>query len=434
MSDPHLEPWWMSGWPESTSPSQLGRLAACIRSDAMPHAFSGSPFATKGTIAHKYLADVLEHGEERAMNLVEDPEDRDWLAMIDLAALPAFHPMRYAPEVALAYDPRTRTARELGRNLSRDQARALARPGEIVGILDVFGVTEDTAVVGDYKTGYGYVEPAEANWQLRTYALFAARSRGLPKARHSIIRTRDNGRTWFDSADMDELDMMAHEEEFLSLLERREKVRALAREGKWAELPPFNIGKQCRYCPALWACPAQGGVIARYLGGSRTITPEQAAEAWRELQVASKAIELRLAILKDMARQQPIPLEDGHILGERQVPREAVVPERAMDALVELWGDVGRVVYGESAETETSLTKAALRRNIKKFVLPTLPKEEAKITHVEKAALEHLRMRKAISVTMTKRVEEYRPAGPVKTEEPLPVEHPEPEASPEEAA
>jgi len=408
-------PWWMAGWSRSITPSSLGRAAACIRSEAMPHAYEESPFARKGTVGHKFLADCLEHGRDLALGMVEDPADIEWLAMLPLERLPAFHPQSYAPEVALAYDPKTRTCRELGRNISREEAhRRKKHDWEIVGILDICGQTAFSAVVHDYKLGWGYVEPAEVNWQLRTYGLMAARWLQLNECDYSVIRARDNGQTWSDVAHMDELDLLAHEEALADLLERRESIRAITRAGQWEKLPALVEGRHCRYCPAKFACPAKVAGVVQVVREPQEVlpanlTPELAASAWRKIRAAQKTLERFEAVIREYARTEPVPLGDGEWLAEKATPKETIVPERAREALVRQYGQLGTAVYGEASETETSITKKAFRAALKKLVLPTLPPDHQKITWLERDALKLLREAGAISVVVTKCVTEHVP-------------------------
>lgn len=418
------EPWWMAGWSKHISPSSLGRAAACVRSEAMPHVHDNTPHAQKGVVAHKFLADCLDHGKDLALGMVEDTQDIEWLSMLDLERLPAFERERFEPEVAIAYDPISRTARCLGKGLSREQARARAQDIEIVGLLDILGTSDDDAVAGDYKTGWGYVEPAEVNWQLRTYALLAARWLGKESAVYSVIRVRDNGSVFFDTARMDALDMMAHEEELLSLLSRRVTVRTLTREGHWDKLPALVEGKHCRYCPAMHACPAKVNAI-RVIGTPAEdrraeqgpLTSEEAAVAWRKVRAAQTTLTRYEAILRDLARQSPIPLGDGEILGEKEVRRETIVPERAREVLERQYGPLGAAVAGDSTKAETSLSKAALRSALKRLVLPTLPPREQKISHLERDILKLLREGGSVSTKVTRGVTEWVPKADVAEEE-----------------
>lgn len=404
---------WLLGWSDRVTPSALGRIAACIRSEAMPHTHSRSPFARKGTVAHKFLADCLDHGRDRALSMVEEVEDIDWLEAIDIERLPAFERDKYSAEVAVAYSPSLREGRLIGYGLSREAAAAKREGDEIVGIVDVGGVAEEGVVVQDYKTGWGYVERAEVNWQMRTYSLFMARTFLKTSAFHSVVRVRDNGDHYFDTAVMDELDLLSHEEEFLSLLRRREDVRQAVRAGLPEAIPPLNEGRHCRYCPAFAVCPAKSFAI-RALAGSPAqdlvLTPELAAQAWRQLKLAGKTLERYESVLKDYARQTPVPLgENGEILGEKKHKVESIEPDQARLVLEKQYGDLGGAIAGEATEKRETLTKAALKSALKKLMLPTLPEKEQKITHVEKRVLEVLRVGGAVQTKTTFPVTEHVP-------------------------
>jgi hypothetical protein len=368
-----VEPWYFSGWSKHISPSGMGRAAACIRSEAMPTVHDNQPAARKGTIAHKFLADTLEHGRELALGMTEDVDDIDWLSGIDVERLPAFHPQAYEPEVAIAYHPATRTARALGKNLSRSEARALAKNDELVGILDVLGSTAEAAVVGDYKTGWGYVDPAETNWQLRTYALFGARFLKKEAADYSVIRVKDNGSIWFDTAHMDELDLLAHEEAILGAARAPGAgARPHPRRGL-GEAPPLVEGKHCRYCPSParlpcenrgHPCPGRGaGRDGTRAAGGRRGHPDAGAapDGLAEGEGGPEDARRYEAIIRDLARQDPVPLYDGEVLGEKLVTREGIVPDRARAALEKHYGNLGAAVIGEASETKTTVTKKALK-------------------------------------------------------------------------
>jgi hypothetical protein len=424
-----VEPWWLAGWSRHISPSALGRVAACVRSEAMPHTHSSSPAANRGTVAHKFFADCLEHGKDIALSMVENVDDIDWLSAIDVERLPAFQPEAYAPEIAIAYDPLKRTARELGRNIDRDEARRRAREHEIVGVIDVGGITDDSAVAHDYKTGWGDVEPAEVNWQLRTYALFLARLFDKPNAHYSIIRVRGDGRVHFDTGYMDALELLDHEDALLALLERRAVVRDYARAGSWDMLPPLVEGKHCRYCPAFAFCPAKvagvRAVVADVNPPPNVITSELAVEAWSRLELAEKTLVRYRAILEDYLRRNPVPLPDGEVLGEKVTMREAIVPDRARKALSKHFGSLGDAIAGDATEHKETMTKSALKAALKRLLLPTLPKSDQKISHVEKAVHDQLRQHGAfVHASTSKTICAHVPAKVLALPAPVPSDEP----------
>lgn len=408
------QPWYLAGWSKHISPSGMGRAAACPRSEAMPHVTNSNPFASKGTTVHRFLAKVLESGRDAALSDVENPEDVEWLSEIVIERLPAFHPDKYTAELAIAYDPQTRTARELGRNISRGEARKLAEDHEQVGVMDIGGQADNTAVVGDYKTGWGHVDPAELNWQLRSYALFLARLLQVENAHHSVIRVLDNGSIFFDSANMDALDLLSFEDDYIEALATRQRVRADTLAGRWDVLPPLHEGKHCRYCPAAAFCPAKTSAIIQLASDvtpmPTELSPPLAATAWKKVRAMQKTLERYEGILREFSRQAPIPLGDEEVLGARAKKIETIVPERAKVLLEQTFGQAGMAAASEATKTDPKMTKEGLKAALKKFVLPTRPKEEQKITWLERETLTILREGKAINTITRQEVCEHVPA------------------------
>lgn len=411
-----LEPWWMAGWSRHISPSSLGRAAACPRSEAMPHVYDNTPYAQKGTVAHKFLADCLDHGRDIALGMVEDASDIEWLSFIDVESLPAYQRDTFEAELALAYDPTTRTCRKVGQNISREEARARALDHEIVGIIDVAAQSEDEALAGDYKFGWGYVEPASRHWQLKTYLLMLCRYTGKSAGWGNIIRVR-NGLPWFDKVFMDELELMVHEEALLQVLAERQRVRNLTLAGAWAQLPALVEGPHCRYCPAQWACPAKIHAL-RIIGSplednslaTGPLTDEQAAAAWRRIRYSEKYLERCKSIVLNLARAHTFPLDgDGTVLGLKEETKMSPVPEKALKVLEAEYGQLGAAVAGEATRTESTLSWSALKGALKRLVLPTLPPKDQKISWLERDVRNLLIKSGAVSTTVTSEPREWVP-------------------------
>lgn len=432
------------------SPSGLARVSACLRSETLEHTHEVNEAAHLGTVAHRFLCNVLLHGLEESLAL-ENENDREWLVGIDIERLPAFRPELYAPEVSFAMDFSTGKARELGRNLSRQEARALAKPGEMVGTADVAGVTPEAFVALDYKTGYSFVDPPSVNWQVLTYALMGARAYGKDDAIVGIVRARADGMVWKETFHADLFRLEQHEAELRELLEKRDRILEAMKAG--APLPPFSEGTHCNYCPARFRCPSktlQLVALARTL--PHEINPETGEEVemqrigdsltletapliWEKLKFAEKMVERLKAEVKEFARVNPIPLGGGFILGERVATTETLVPERARKVLDFAFGpQMSSIVAGEAIETKESLTKSALQSSVRKYILPTLPKSEQKISKVFAALLERMRTGGAVSVKSSRRVDEHKVEKPLDVELlVVPVEAAA-EAAPEEAA
>ena len=149
--------------------------------------------------------------------------------------------------------------------------------------------------------------------------------------------------------------------------------------------------------------------LRRCACGQLVPTPQRASTAWIRVEAAEKLLERLKAILKEYARQQPFETVNGYIVEEIDETKEEIVATRAKAALERYLGEqLGGVVFSQSVETKTKLTKSALKSNLTKYILPTLPKEKQKITHVERDTLEALREAGAVSVTSYKHVKEHK--------------------------
>lgn len=368
-----------------------------------------------GTIAHAFLAEAALAGREAALAKIPD-EHRDWVECLDLDRLP-LAPGEYWPEVAAAYDMATGKARILGHNMTRAKAKALKSPSETVGLMDVAADAGDGVFVADWKTGFGHVTPAASNWQLKAYALFLARALDRNRATISIVRVRTDGAPpWYDTAQLDDLDLAAFETELQRLFAMRSQVRAQTRARQWDALPKFHEGTWCKYCPAQRACPAKVGdmlLVTQDKGQPLNLDDAKAAHVWQVLKLAPKVLTRWQGVVEDYAQQQPFPIGDGVWVGPLldKKPTETLVPAKAREALTKHLGDeLGGAVFSDAVEISDSLTKASLKRSLRKLVLPTRP-STTKLTHLEKEVLEALRAGGATHAPPLKKipVDEYRP-------------------------
>lgn len=393
-------------------PSSLHRVAACPTSEALPHARSSSQHSERGDVVHAFLEACLNEGKETALEKAP-AEHREMLALIPLEQLPPLDAKHAAAEVSFALNVATGECRELGRGLTREEAQAKAKPGEMVGTADWVGLTPDAVVIYDWKSGRGHVDRAEVNWQTKTYSLMAARTYGLERARGGIVRTLDDGTVWYDASDMDALDLDTHAAELRALMAQRDEVLDLATVTR----PPLHEGEHCTFCPALPFCPAKVALLTTAFGEGEPLatetvelTPERAARAWARILSAEKLLERLKAVVKDYGRQSPFSVGDGYVVGEVTEHRETLVAERVRGVLEKGFGpQLGGAVYSESVESKVSVTKTKLRAALSKLVLPTLPKEKAKITRIEATVHESLRAAGAVSVASFQHVKEHKP-------------------------
>jgi hypothetical protein len=414
-------------------PSSFHRMDECIVSEAYPHARSSSRFAMRGHIIHSFLADVQMHGRAEALAKVH-PDHQGAMEVMDLSALPAFNPRAYAPEVSFAWNLETGVVREVGRNLSRDESRKRAIPGEVVGSADVVGLMPDSVVIYDYKTGWGFVERAEVNWQLRSYGWLGARRYERERVKYGVIRVRDSGQPWFDHAEMDFLDLELHEERMLDLFERRRKVITLGQRARsnatgwlWqADLPQPHEGEWCRYCPALESCPAKVTAIKRVLNAppDQPLSATNAVEMFKRIKLAEQILERWKAALKNITRREgpfKVPGSD-QVLGLHKVIKDSIVAERLRDPLVEFTGSemVADAILGDALKETQVVTKKDFRAALQAHYLPLLPPERQKINALEEQAENFLRSKGAMAPGWTE--EHFKIQRPGKT-----VEVPDPQ-------
>ena len=360
--------------------SALDRIYACPVSETLPHVDEVNEDQARGTAVHDFLYNVSRMGRDAALDAVPD-EWREVCASIDLDRLPACDPDSWAGEVAMAYDTLTDTAREIGRGIGRDYGETL--PTEIPGSVDVVGLTDDCAVVVDYKGRWSAAPPARVNKQVRFYALCACRIWNKPSARVGICRVGDDGSAVWDWATFDgfELDEIANE-----VCGTQDEVAA-AREGRRKAV----IGPHCRYCPALAHCPAQNRLALALGAGDAlsvaidapneadvteaivgSLTPENAAQAWHRLKAAKRIVDQVDAALRAYAGFQPLDLGNGKTLAARPGKRDSVDGEVAYRVLRDRFGEeVAASAVG--FDSSKAAIDRALKPVAKQFGKPRAP-------------------------------------------------------------
>ena len=111
------------------------------------------------------------------------------------------------------------------------------------GQADLINLWDDSALVADYKTGRGEVEPAATNMQLRGLAVLTKRRfPKLKKVYVAIIAPMAGGVTL---AEYDEEGLDAAKDEVLELIAEISKEHA----------PRTPSATACKYCPARAVCP-----------------------------------------------------------------------------------------------------------------------------------------------------------------------------------
>jgi hypothetical protein len=256
-------------------------------------------------------------------------------------------------ECAFAYDVASDTARELG-HVQRKYAGLT--PYEIPGTLDLLA-RGDRMLVVDYK-GHEKVDDAATNTQLATYALMVARTYGVFEVDVAIYY-RSTG--WLDTATLGPLELDAHAARLRQL--QIDVARAAAD-------PKPVIGRQCRYCNAFNACPAQADLrvdvdrsLPMRVEASLPYHDDgTAADAFDLLSRVELLAKRMRAALYARAAEKPIPLNDGRVLGpvEKMSATEIDV-QRGYQVLLDK--------YGPQIASECltqKLTQAGIDRALKK--------------------------------------------------------------------
>jgi hypothetical protein len=400
------------------TPSALKRIEACPRSETFQRVRTSSRYSAGGTVAHAYLEDVLAHGVDAALERAP-PDARAGLELIDLAhpLMPTATPGAWVAEVAVAYNPETGTARVLGSGLTREQARDLAEPHEMVGIVDAATFVGDAVVTLDYKFGRRAVDSADTNLQVRTYALMLARAYGKRTARVVIARAPIGASPWFSISEMSELDLFEHESRVLDVLAAREAALA-------GDAPPLHLGEHCDYCPALPFCPAHiaiaremlaapGEVAALEQQAATLATPEAKLALYEKLEAAGRVRKIAEAALERAVRLEPVPLPDGRVLDKPEQAVETINPVRAVPFLLERFpGALGQAIVEKALEQKPpGMTKERVKTVTRSLFIESLPKSERPtLTRFWADLFRDMRESGAMTVRMQERpVGIYRP-------------------------
>jgi CRISPR/Cas system-associated exonuclease Cas4 (RecB family) len=328
--------------PRGFTPSGAARASACPGSVVLPQTpLPPGPAALCGTASHEFAADVLTLPGGRAEALARVPTDAPWRRIVE-----GFDPRRVAlpwqavrhVEIAYAYDVLADSGRILGYRLDRNYPPSA--PTEITGSADL--VLHDPAArhisVIDFKTGQA-VDPAEDNWQLRLYALMAARAHGAILARGVLCYIDENGETSTDEAEFSAMDLDATAADLRKLLQR---IDAEAHAIASGEGPAVNPGNHCRWCPAKPACPAYTAVLATasadWIDRFRVelATPDGFARWYRRLPVIKEvARSLDEAVREEVKRHGAIRLTASMGVKAIQTSRTSLHAETLLALLAE---------------------------------------------------------------------------------------------------
>ncbi len=369
--------------------SALDRAAVCPASEALPHFSSaGTSYRESGAVKHAFLEAVPNVGPEEAIKLAPE-KYREELALIDLSketGLGEFvDKAKFAAEVTFAFDIETGKARVLGQGLGRDYSSATVN--EVVGTVDLVGVTVDAAVVPDVKTGHAYLDP-ERMRQLKFLSLAACAAYSKSVAISGIIRLREDGSSYFSRVEFDEFSLSEFELELRDIVAAVRAARVQAERGERLETVE---GEHCRYCPAFNSCPSKMALVKAFAVAPDALgvtiegaSEEELALAWERADALEKVIERVKDSIRLRARQRPVHLGKGWVLAETKPIDQAVKEGVATAVLTKLHGlDTAK----SAIEEKTVVTKTSIGKALRKHVLRT----GLKIGELEEAVFDAIR-------------------------------------------
>lgn len=301
-----------------TSGSGLERFMYCRASNVLQRTFDerDNTDATRGREIHGYLQRLGEGMTVEASLEAVDERYRDAAAEVDLEDLKDV--LGLSPEMTIAYNPVTDTARVLGSGLDRQYEEAGLEEDEIPVTMDVIGLDRKDGpvrgVVVDYKTGWGRIAPTHKNWQMKGGALALARAFDLDEVVAQLIYLREGkaarrDRAVFSAADLAAIAGEARMRHALAMSDRALYVQS--------NITPDAVrGSWCKYCPSFFSCPGQIGLMkAMFAPGGELaenpgpLGPDQIADAYRRMEELKPAWgHLKKSILA-AARERPVLIQ-----------------------------------------------------------------------------------------------------------------------------
>lgn len=388
------------------SMSRLSASEVCAFSQVLPGVVDVTPYAyrDRGQALHQYLCDVVMRGEQEALAAVPEAFLEEVRA-IDLASLPHADPAAWAVEVAYAYNPTTDTARELHRGGGRDYSSV--SEDELPGTADVVGVQGDEVVVLDVKTGRKELEEPREALQLLALALSASRAYGRSRALVGWIRLRD-GVPRYEHARLSAEDLSGWVRERVTRVFDADRLARL----QWDMAPEsveLTVGPHCTWCDAYSRCPAQSQLareVTRAALGESTLpleVPEERRPDFYRWVTAIGVLHRKLEEhLEGLAREKPIPVGGGKVLGPKTEVKEFLNPTITREVLSEVAPALVSEVVTE--ETKLSASKTALSKAAQQH-LPAGKTTKGYVTELMKL----LRARGATYAVESNSVKVYKP-------------------------
>lgn len=232
--------------------------------------------------------------------------------------------------------------------LSAEMAVDNPRDPDMGGTADVVGVNADGSLllIGDYKTGDGYMVQAHENEQMLFYAMCFLMSHELPNLKRVVLAItqpsdrRDNSLDIFETTP-ERISAFTHD------------YMLAVKDSKFKN-PSAAAGDHCRYCPAQALCPEYETLSKLPMTRKHPLSLAQQAQLGEALKTADQ-LESWIAAVRKLAHEM---LERGEV-----VPGVKLVPKRAR----RVWSD-----------------PRAVERRIK--LNPRIPSEQAYKTELKSPA------------------------------------------------
>ena len=341
---------------------------------------------------HKYLQHVGA-GKEAALAMVPE-EHREFCGWIELLGLPHVEPEKWAFEVALAWNWQTDSARVLP---GEDRDYSTATESELCGTADIIGVTEDSVVILDVKTGFAYLGDPASHLQLLGYAVAAARAFGRKQAVVGFIFVDADGSTHGRARLLDETELAEAVARTRSVIDATQAEAMLASVG--SPSAPV-VGEHCKYCPAFLRCPAQVSLLKGVVDVDE-IREEDMPVALLRIEAIEAALKKAQGIIDTWASARPILLPDGQVYGKKERSVELLNPEIGLQVLGDRYGPA---VAATAVESKLVLTKKKLVE-----ALRPLKTKEKGITRLEEEAVAAIAEAGGVSVKTTVSLGKYKP-------------------------
>lgn len=370
--------------------SAFHRTERCVASSVLPQDEDDheeartEPARNQGTVVHRFLERVKLVGADAALLEVPEGELRMICQCLDLSDLPT----HLATEVALCWNWKRRTARELGRNLGhRDYDRLSEPPNwdeEIPMTLDLMGcaMADHVGYVGDYKRGHTVYPRPGAFGQTMLGGLAAREVLQCDDmvleflylhsdGSHHTVRDRVSG--W---------DFDAYADRVQQVMESRPPLQALVSIGQSIA---SHRGDHCTYCRSYKHCSSTVALVKqlpeelRQLGvvpsasepGHLDLAPNAITAARAgQMFLAAEAIEEVIGRIKSeickLGYHTPIELPDGRVIEPHETMRRDLDGAIAARVLEQRYGR-------EAAESalDISITFDAIKKVVAAHLDPT---------------------------------------------------------------